>query len=284
MAGYDGYTAFNLTARQQWLGIENAPQTFSFTFQTRVLKRNYIIKTRPLRENKFTPARSGRVGIGINIYSDRNGYFGQTGVSMSYAYHIAFTNSQLSFGLAGALSQMKINMDGLIFRNDDPLKGQLIAPVYVPDINIGMFYMNRNFYGGISSAELFQSYIKFGNPNLSDYQMVRHYYLITGYKYSPGVYYTYEPTLLIKTTNELKPQADISLKVTYRNDYWGGVSYRTGNTFIIFMGIRLNRVYVGYAFDYGFSPIQIGTLGTHELNISLKFGDSARRYKWLNRF
>ena len=26
MAGYDGYTAFNLTYRQQWLGFQGAPE------------------------------------------------------------------------------------------------------------------------------------------------------------------------------------------------------------------------------------------------------------------
>ena len=44
VAGSDGYTSLNLTAREQWVGYYGAPQTFSFSGQGRVLKRSYIIK------------------------------------------------------------------------------------------------------------------------------------------------------------------------------------------------------------------------------------------------
>ena len=37
MAGHDGYTSFNTTARQQWLGFKEAPQTYSASWQTRML-------------------------------------------------------------------------------------------------------------------------------------------------------------------------------------------------------------------------------------------------------
>jgi type IX secretion system PorP/SprF family membrane protein len=117
MAGYDGYTSFSMITRQQWLGMQNAPQTVSISFQTRMLKRSYIIKSRPLRENKFIPARSGRVGIGLNLFNDRNGYFSQSGFIMSYAYHIPFPNSQLSLGVSGSLTQFRIDKSGIVFRD-----------------------------------------------------------------------------------------------------------------------------------------------------------------------
>ncbi|KKL16171.1 hypothetical protein LCGC14_2498270, partial [marine sediment metagenome] len=44
MTGYDGYTSFNLTARQQWLGIKDAPATRSFSGHTRLLKKNHVVK------------------------------------------------------------------------------------------------------------------------------------------------------------------------------------------------------------------------------------------------
>jgi type IX secretion system PorP/SprF family membrane protein len=284
MAGYDGFTTLNLTSRQQWLGLENAPQTFTLTFQTRILKRSYIIRNRGLRGNRITPSRTGRVGLGLSIFNDRNGYLGQTGVSMSYAYHISFTNSQLSFGVAGSMTQMRLNIDPGFFRLPDPRQSLISAPLYIPDANIGMFYTNGSFYGGVSAAELFQSSVKFGTSDIIAYQVSRNYYLITGYKFNPDVFFTYEPTLLFKTTDLLQPQVDLSFKVTYREDVWGGLSYRTGNVFIAFVGFRKNRVYIGYSFDYGLSSLDRSYYGTHELNISLKFGDSARRYKWLNRY
>jgi type IX secretion system PorP/SprF family membrane protein len=285
MAGYDGFTSVNLTARQQWLGIENAPQTFSLSLQTRILKRSWQIKSKPLRNNKFIPARTGRVGLGIVIFSDRNGAFTQTGATMSYAYHIPFPNSQLSFGLSGSLSQFKIDITSSDFRgNWDPKSSILAQPFYVPDANAGVFYTHKDFYAGLSIAQLLQSAVKIGNPGLDAFHASRSYIILAGYKFAQHGDLSYEPSVLIKTTEQLFPQVDLSLKAIYYENYWVGFSYRTTNTLIFLVGIKKNRIYIGYAFDYSFNAFQSYTLGSHELNIALKFGDSAKRYKWLNRY
>ena len=48
MAGYDGYTAFNLTYRQQWLGFAEAPRTYSASFQSRLYRKSHKIVSNPL--------------------------------------------------------------------------------------------------------------------------------------------------------------------------------------------------------------------------------------------
>jgi hypothetical protein len=37
VAGSEGYTAVNLTAREQWIGMKHAPGTYALSFQTRIL-------------------------------------------------------------------------------------------------------------------------------------------------------------------------------------------------------------------------------------------------------
>src|SRR5210317_2569417 len=65
MAGHDGYTSFNTTARQQWLGFKEAPQTYSASWQTRLLRKKYKIVNKPLsRGNRLVPSTKGRVGLG----------------------------------------------------------------------------------------------------------------------------------------------------------------------------------------------------------------------------
>ena len=285
MAGSDGYTSFNLTTRQQWIGISDAPRTISLSMQTRVLKRSYIIKRQPIKQqNTFVPARSGRVGLGINIYSDRNGAFSNTGITMSYAYHIPFPNAQLSFGVSGSISQLKVDISNSDFRNTDNTVNYYKSPFYIPDANIGIFYSNRKFYSGFSVAQLFQSSLKFGFNKIDAYQLKRSYYILAGYHLNNQTNISYEPTILIKTTEQFFPQVDFSLKAYFYENYWMGLSYRTANTMIFFLGIRKNRFYISYSFDYSFNALQNFTFGTHELNIALKFGDSARRYRWLNRY
>lgn len=284
MAGSDGFTSFNLTTRQQWFGINYAPRTFSMTAQTRILSRSHKIKVNLRKGNTFIPARSGRMGLGVSIYNDRNGYFGQSGINLSYAYHISFISSQLSFGLSGSVTQYKINQDGIQFRLNDPRSIGVTEPIYVPDANVGAYYLRQNFYVGISVASLLQSVVKYGNESLASYQMKRHYYFLAGYKFYPEVIMAIEPSVLVKTTESFLPQADFSVKAYYYERYWFGLSYRTSNTLIFSLGLQKGKVYIGYAFDYGVSSFQQNTMGSHELNLSLKFGDSAKRYRWLRRY
>lgn len=283
-AGHDGLTTLNLTTRQQWVGVENAPRSVAFNIQTRVLMRNFVIKRDLRRGNRLLKARKGRVGLGVNIYNDRNGLFNQSGANFTYAYHIPFPNSQLSFGLSASITQFKINVEGLKFRDSDLKFLQLGDPIYVPDANAGVFYENNTFYCGVSAANLLQSKVKYGNPNLDSYQLKRHYFVLAGYRWDDIRNLSFEPAIMIKTTETLYPQVDLSFKTIYNQNYWLGISYRTVKSFIAFVGITRNNFSAGYAYDYDFNSFQKFTYGSHELNMSLRFGDTAKRYRWLRRF
>ena len=100
IAGNDGYTTFNTTARQQWLGFSEAPRTYSASWQTRVLKKSYKIINRPVKsDNRLKPSTKGRVGLGAYLINDVNANVARTGFSFTYAYHIFLGRRRLSFGL-----------------------------------------------------------------------------------------------------------------------------------------------------------------------------------------
>jgi len=50
------------------------------------------------------------------------------------------------------------------------------------------------------------------------------------------------------------------------------------------VGVKIDKLHVSYAFDYSLNDIQRISYGSHEIMIGLNFGDSNRRYRWLNRF
>ncbi len=285
IAGHDGYTSFNLTAREQWLGWSDSPQTRSFSAQTRLLKKNYVIKGRDVSTRRLKPSTKGRVGLGGYILHDRNGAIERTGLYGSYAYHIFMKDIQFSFGLAGGLFQFKVHGDELTFHNADPMEAEGLSKViYVPDANFGFYVSHYKFFGGISVNQLFQSYIKLGNQALEEYKMLRHYYLMGGYRFYFNRDYELEPSLLIKATEKLTFQTDIGAKFYYKQDYWAGAFIRTNGALIILAGVRFNQLYFGYAFDYNLSSIRKYNFGSHELVVALKLGDSARRYRWLQRY
>ncbi len=287
MAGHDGYTSFNTTARQQWLGFKDAPQTYSASWQTRLLQRSYKIVNNPVRKkNMLLPSTKGRVGLGAYIINDVNANVARTGVSFTYAYHIILNNQQLSFGLAAKAFQYRIYKESLTFGVEgDPVLNSDFNPVaYSPDADFGVHFRGFDYFVGFSVSNLLQTSVLIGANELPNFKTFRHYWLMGGYRFSLSDDLELEPSTLLKTTENWNPQGDFSLKLYYSDLYWGGISYRTNKSIIAIVGLRVESLYFGYAFDWALSEIGHYNYGSHEITLSVKLGSNARRYKWLNRY
>jgi type IX secretion system PorP/SprF family membrane protein len=288
IAGSEGYSSFNLTSRVQWLGIKDAPQTYSISFQTRLLRRNFILKRNSVKQKtNLQPTRTGRVGLGGNIITDHTGAFSRTGMQLTYAYHIFMRNSQLSFGLTGNLYQFKYDLAASQFADPISVAGvitELNKPYYVPDASFGVHYLTENYYAGISIENILQSGIHVGNTLITQSQLLRTYYLTAAYRIKYSHDFDLEPSFLGKFNEKAGYLGDFGCKLYYKENYWFGVSVRTNKDFIALLGLKYNKLYIGYAFDYGISNLTTYTTGSHELMLALKFGDSVRRYRWIIRY
>lgn len=287
VAGYDGYTSFNTTARQQWLGFGQAPRTFSASWQTRLLRRSYKIINRPIAsDNKLKPSTKGRVGLGAYVVNDVNANVARTGASFTYSYHIFLRKQQLSFGLAAKAFQYRIDKDQLRFgeEGDPVMDGDFKTVAYSPDADFGIHLYDPNFIVGLSVSNLLQTSVKIGGNEIANFKTFRHYWLMGAYRFELAEDFELEPGTLLKTSENWNPQGDFTLKLIYDEQFWGGLSYRTNNSMILLLGVRIDGLYFGYSFDWAFSEIGHFNYGTHEITLSYKLGDNARRYKWLNRY
>jgi type IX secretion system PorP/SprF family membrane protein len=288
VAGSDGYTSFNLTAREQWVGYAGAPKTFSFSGQTRLMKRpGYVLKKNHLRNNVYKPKNDGRVGLGGFVFSDVNGLIQRTGFQTSYSYHLWIRNeTQLSMGLALTGYFLKINDKEIKFEdpNEPWMNNDLRKGMFVPDATFGVYLLNPKYNVGFSADQLFQAAIKIGSEAYEKFKMSRHFYLFGSYIFTYGPYVELQPSVLIKMSEQLRPQADIGFTYIYNKAFWGGLTYRTSGALIANVGVKYENMFFGYAFDFTLNDIQRITYGTHELTIALKFGDSSRRYRWLDRY
>jgi type IX secretion system PorP/SprF family membrane protein len=285
VAGSEGYTSFNLTTRKQWIGIKESPLTFAASAQTRILKNSFINRKTRVRLDGPSSSRAGRVGVGGYVFNDRNGLTSRTGIQLTYAYHILIEEGQLSFGLSGTIWQFRINKDeARILDPNDDFFNAMDNRMFIPDANIGVYYSNQRMYAGLSADQLFQSSLKFGGVGFDKYKLYRHFYLMGGYNFEVSRDVILEPSVLMKTTQQGAFQVDITAKAFFYEDYWAGLSFRTGSALIIMGGVRVDKFYFGYAFDISFNSMMHHSYGSHEIIIAMKFGDNARRYKWLNRF
>jgi type IX secretion system PorP/SprF family membrane protein len=282
-AGNSGYSVINFTARQQYMNFYNPPRTFIISAQTRLLEDSWILRNRPVRKKNTKASRNRNIGIGGLIYNDRNGIISRTGFQLTYAYHIDFNSRyQLSFGLSACGFQYKLDDSKAWLTNkDDPLLLGTQKTFFVPDANCGIFLSGQGLYAGVSVSELFGSYVKLGKNKIEDYKTLRHFYLLSGYKFAAGQSVIIEPSFLLQTTvNDF--QADISTRIFYLKNYWLGVTYRTNKTCIAMAGLALNQFYLGYAYDMTLSSLRTYSGGTHEIMAGIRLGDNnTRRFRWL---
>lgn len=288
VAGSEGVTTINLTARQQWIGYSEAPSTYALSAQTRILKTSFRNRSRLIKTRVRRRRPSGRVGIGGYIFNDNNGRIHRTGFQATYAYHIFLRDYQLSFGGSFTSFQFKakVSADDGFNQSGDILLEQKTSK-FAPDANVGVLLSSRKFYVGLSATSLFQSSIQFGGGNTETaYRLLRQYYLVAGYKYQPyRSDFAVEPSVLVTTNERMQFGADFNIKGYYKNDYWAGISFRSSGAIVTMVGVRYQQFYFGYAFDYSFSDVTtFSKAGSHELMLGMRIGDSARRYRWLNRF
>ncbi len=289
VAGRDGYTTVNLTVREQWVGMEDAPSTYAASFQTRLLRNSYISKSTAVRKKLVKPTKGSRVGLGGYVFSDYNGIMRRTGGQAVYAYHIPMGSTQgvpnsLSFGLAFTAYQYAINTNGEIYNQDDPLLRTYDRSVFIPDFNFGASFTTTKYYVGFSMTNLLRGSLMIADTSSVNRNELGHYFLTGGIKIPLNSDWKLEPSAFIKSSDMFFTaiQLDLTTRVYYKDDYWVGLSYRTSDALIAMLGLRYDRFYFGYAFDFAMTDIRTQTLGGHELTLAVKFGESARRYRWLN--
>ena len=278
LAGSDGTVKFQVSARDYMIGVGESPKTFTASGNGRLLRQVTTVR------NGKLSSQSGRVGMGGLVFSDHNGLVNRIGLQYTYAYHIDFFNSQLSLGLSAALSQTRIDAHKLDFNDPEPLLKEGFGNLaYVPDAVLGVFYKKQEYYIGFTASNLFQRSIRIGefNPN---YILYRHFLLHGGTSFDTGKESYISPTFLLKATSNGSYQGEISTRFSYRDDFWLAATYRTPQIAALMAGIRTQNLFISYTYEYNFNPLHSFSFGAHELNLTYRLGDSAKRYRWLIRY
>lgn len=237
-----------LTARQQWVGINNAPST-------QILSGHYRLKNETM-------------GVGGMIFADRFGPESRIGLQGNYAYILpVFSNSaRLAFGLSFQVFQYQMDYTQLIALDDnDPALNYTQENAWLPESDFGLYLYGDQYFAGLSANQMIELPMKVGGQEVEMNTLVRHYHFIGGYRFEAGNEFDFEPSTLIKGTAKTPFQLDINLKAIYKNDYWAGVSYRTSGDIISMIGIRYQEFEFGFAFDFSTSRLSRYLDGSFEI-------------------
>ncbi|MBP9688160.1 MAG: PorP/SprF family type IX secretion system membrane protein [Bacteroidia bacterium] len=223
----DGKICATLIGRSQWLGfgsneIGGSPQSIG--------------------GNIHAPLFNGKLGIGLNILTDQQGFEGTLTPTLSAAYHHTFSNQHiLSAGVGVGIIQKSLNGKELKAQKqgDPSIPNQLVTGNSM-DFNFGLYYKTQQIsifekaYAGLSATHLNQAEVNYGNIK---YTAALHYYLMMGVVYDMGTF-TIEPNILLKSA--VKTTLDLNVMTTYNGNILGGVTYRTIDAIALLGGYKFS--------------------------------------------
>lgn len=247
----------NAFYRSQWEGIENAPKTCAITSDI------------PLFEQK--------VGLGFNFVSDKIGIYNNTDFSLSYAYHIQFNKSKLSFGLQGGFSFLNANYLSVRHSFDNNVSDNAFSTnnnVYTPILGAGCYFQTNQFYAGLSIPNFTTT-----NHDLLNYSSEKPIYFMSGYIFKVSRNIIIKPSVFVRYTKGAPINMDLSTNIWIKKTISLGVSVRPSDCIVGLIELKLNRfLKVGFSHDFNISPLSRYNKGTNEIMLTYQLAKENSKY------
>ena len=281
-AGAEEGLDISLGFRQQWVGIDNAPQNYyiSATSPINLSKKTLVnpslrISSADLESSSESNLIVLKHGIGGYILADNYGPFNRISGCFSYALHLPIANKfHWSFGFSTGLSNMNFNQNDItLINNTDVTFSTFTANqnqrTNYFDLNASTLIYNNKFYVGYTANQLLQNKIYFGDSPTNSKLNV-HHFITGGYHFTLSENLKLSPSCLIKYMSPAPISMDFTLKLSIQNKYFGGFSYRNGDALIALIGAKLNDMFrFAYSFDYTLSGLSDYNSGGHEIMLGI---------------
>jgi type IX secretion system PorP/SprF family membrane protein len=252
-AGSHDALSLNLAARKQWIEMEGAPSTQTFSVHS------------PLKKEK--------IALGAILINDQIGVTHQYGISGIYAYRIHLSaKAKLAVGLQAGVTQFNSRLSALSTRNagDQSFSSDQVSGL-IPSFGTGAYYTTPEFYLGFSIPHLVNNIFK--DPNVAANILQRKHYLLTsGYVFTISPNLKLKPSILLKMAQGTPVQIDINTNALIKEVLWAGVSYRSSGFVNFLLQLQLtDQLRFGYSYDFGINELSAVNKGSHEIVLNYIF-------------
>lgn len=268
VGGTFNYYQMRYNNRFQWVGLKDYPQTYSIS--------------------AYGPHGSKDMGFGGSFYHDVTGSTSRSGGLFSYSYNMQITENGLRISGGISLGFMMFRADGSkfeygdSFNMNDPALFTNTKSIFTPDASVGFLVYDSRFFAGISAHQLLGQKLyesdlthMIGDEEVNYYGVnkLRQHFMLTGGMMLPlNRDFLIEPSVLVKYMINSPVQVDLNAKLTYRREFWGGISLRWMDGIAILFGYEYQSRYLfGYSFDYSLTDLRPHSAGSHEIMIGYKF-------------
>lgn len=240
--------------RNQWTGIDGAPQTSGLTLQG------------PLRKKK--------VGLGLQVVADAIGPKNSTGVLGSYAYRIPVGKGKLGMGVRAGVFAYRYDWSKISYKDQrDIYNTGGRDQVTVPTADAGLYYNTQSFYAGLSATHILRGRLtKYDNIQGRSSELTTHLFGTVGKAFLLSKNFVLNPSVMVKAAENAPIGVDLNVNALIQEMVWLGVSVRKGYGFVALAQYNINEQFrVGYSFDMGLNSIGIAGRGSHEIMLQYDF-------------
>lgn len=252
-------------ARLQWVGIDNAPQSFLGSGDM--------------------PFKIGnkRIGVGAVLAQESAGLYHSLDLGLQIGYKIKRFGGVWTIGLQGGFYDQSFKGSEVYIPDGDDYHEGNDEAIPTNDIHgtafdaaAGIWFEHPRFYAGLSCTHLNSPTITMttqdaagGSETSGDrkfqFQARRTLYFTAGCNIAiKNTLFEIIPSALV-ATDFVFTTAEVNARLRYKKFLSAGLGYRYDDAAVLTLGAEFGNFYVGYSFDYATSALHSASSGSHEV-------------------
>lgn len=232
--------------RTQWIGLDGAPKTSSFSVNT--------------------PFNNSNLGLGVSLVNDKIGPTNESNLSIDLSYTIHTSdNFKLSFGFkaTGNLFNLDVNKLNPVDQTDPQF--QNFNNVFKPNFGAGVYLHSDRTYIGLSVPNFIETNL-YNDNDIVIYKDKINYFLMAGYVFDISQDVKFKPSTLIKMVEGAPLQVDVSANFKFFDRLAIGVAYRWDATVSALADFQISDgLNIGYGYDLETTNLKNYNSGSHEI-------------------
>ena len=247
-AGSKENLSIGMLYRKQWVEIEDAPTTATFSGHA------------PVGKN---------VGLGLSVISDKIGPVEENNIYGDFSYTLQLGGEhKLAFGLKAGLTLHQVGLFSDINHTlpdqNDPAFAENTSNSYF-NLGSGLFYYTNKYYLALSVPNMMKSkHLDFNGREFGS--EVSHYFVTGGYVFDVSENIKFKPFFMMKSAFNAPTSLDLSTNFLFNEKFEAGVTYRLEDSFGAMINYAISpNVKLGYAYDHIVSDLNVTTPSSHEI-------------------
>jgi type IX secretion system PorP/SprF family membrane protein len=253
--------AFTAIYRNQWMGIDGAPNTQIISFNQ--------------------PMLNERLGIGANLSRHSIGINRTFTVDLVYSYRIPMRRGHLGIGLQPSVRNFWQNWSDDRLYSPTPAGTDVAIPMdarskWIVNFGFGAYYSNseKGWYVGAAMPRFLKNNIDFSEFGVDFTREERHLNAMGGFTLHAGDDLEFMPQLLVKFVANAPIDAELNVMAGLRQKLYGGLTYRAGGdtgygeSVDVLAGVQATKsLFLALSYDVGLTRLRKFNNGSIEATV-----------------